>query len=235
MKDIYLSDRARNVHRVVELATNFVGGATDGFTATAASGTVAALTDAGGGVSLTTQAADNAAATLVSPAIVVLAAGRPIVFGANVLAAQANTSALNIFIGLCSGTASAVLADNGAGTPASYSGVGFFGVDGDTTMSLEVSVGSTQTTHRLTADVSETGAAVLSGSSSYRLFEIEIHPKTSALADVVFKIDGTVVKKITSWTYTSIADMQFGVVIKAGSTTAEVFQCNACYFAQVFA
>lgn len=236
MKDIYPSDRGREVFRVMELTTNFVGGAASGFTATAASGTVAGLTTAGGGVSLLTQAADNAVATLVSAAAcAALAAGQPIRFGAKVSAVQANTNALNIFIGLCSGTASAVLANDGAGPPANYSGAGFFGVDGDLVMSLEVSNATTQTTHRLTADVSGSGAQVLVASSTYRLFEIEISPKTSALADVVFMIDGVVIKKITDWVYTSLAAMQWAVVIKAGSTTAETVKCNGAYFAQVFA
>lgn len=212
---------------------DFLNGAPANWTATAASGTVAALTDRPGGVSLTTQAADNAPGTLVmGTKIFNFAAGKPIHFAALVQFAEAATSAANVFVGLTSGAANSQLADNGAGLPASYSGVGFYKVDGQTLWSVETSVGSLKSTHQLSAGAGGINkAARTAGSSSYQLLEIDVVPKTATKMDVIFKIDGQVVMKHTDFVFTGVAVMAGLVMVKSGSSTAEVIKTDLVKYA----
>lgn len=208
--------------------------ADDGFTPTAASGTIAVLSERGGGISLLTQAADNAIAHMTSDAKpCLIAQDKPAYFAATMQYAEAATNAANVLIGLHSGSVGSALGNDGAGPPASYSGFSFFKVDGSTLWSVEASLAGAQVTQELTAAASLDGVAHTAGSSSYQFLEILVSPKTSTTADIVFSIDDVAVYKILDWTYTSIAAMAAVGVVKAGSTTAETLKLRRFDFAQV--
>lgn len=235
MKSVRVSDAYMGMDRQVEIREDFLNGVTStAFAGAAASGAVAALDERGGGVSLTTQAADNAVGTLTSSAkLAVLAAGKPLHFAARIQFAEAATDAANLFVGLFSGTVADAVGNNGAGPPANYSGIGFFKVDGETEWNVEASVSTTQRTQKLNADGSLTDAAVVAGNANYQLLEIEVLPKTATKADVMFKVDGATVAKFTDWTYTSIAAMALVAVVRAGSASAEVLKTDFIKFCQV--
>lgn len=217
---INTSDRFQKAIRQWEIIGDFRGG-TSGWTAAATSGTVGVGT--AGQLSLTTQAANNAEGTLTLATKPVLpAANKPVSFGARIQHAEAATNDAQIFIGMQSSAVADALQDSSAGPPASYSGFGFFKTDG-TNWTVEASNGSTQVTAELTAANSLDRLAKTPGSASYVLFEIDFCPKNSTLADVIFKIDGIAVYKITDWVFTSMAAMAPMCMIKAGAAgTAEV-------------
>ena len=234
MKTVTLPENILLNRRQLAKLALFLGTTVDGFTLTAASGTVAALAEAGGGTSLLTQAADNAVASWqTQAACLVLADNKPIHFGAMVRVAEANTDDLNVLIGLHSGAVSSALGNDGAGPPASYSGFSFFKVDGSTLWSIEASVGSSQTTVELTAANTLTGTAYTAAQSVDQFLEIDVLPKTSTKCDVTFKINGVAVYKLTDFVYTSIAAMLAMGVVKAGSANAETLKTRYVEFGQV--
>lgn len=227
LTDGYLKSRRQfeSIHTFCQITSD------DEYTLLATSGTIAALAERGGGISITTQAADNAEGTAVmnvKPALI--AAGKSMLFAATLQFAEAATNAANVLAGLHSGAIASALTDDGVGPPASYSGIAFFKVDGSLNWQIELSVGGTQTTVELTAGNSFDKTAHVAGSTSYQLLEIEVLPKTAALADVIFKIDDVVVYKVTDWTYTSSVAMAPCAVIKAGSSTAEVMKLRRIDF-----
>lgn len=216
-----------NARRDSVLFEDFHSGAPDEWTAVATTGTVAAADERGGVLSITTNAADNAEGTLTldsKPALV--AANKSISFAARVQFAEANTDAGNLFIGLTDEAVATAMGDDAAGPPADYSGAGFHKLDGGTVMIAEVSNGTTQETQVLDANGSINKIAQASGSASYRLFEVDLIPKTSTTMDVVFKIDGIVVHKVNDFVWTSMAAMAPVVVVKAGSASAEVIKVD---------
>lgn len=235
MKAVQLPDSVLQADRTHAFSHTFRQASSDGgFTLAAASGTIAALSERGGGVSLTTNAADNAVGSILSDGkYAVLAEAKPIFFKAVVQFAEAASNAANVYVGLTSSAAAAVLGDNGAGPAADYSGIGFFKADGALNWSIELSVGTTQITRELNADVSLDGLVKVAGSSAYQTLEIHVMPKTSAKADVIFYIDGVAVYKATDWTYTSIAAMGPAAVVKAGTSAAQAMKVRRFDFAQV--
>lgn len=221
---VQLTDRFLKLDRNLEIAEQFPGGLPAGWTG---AGTVTALSERGGGISLATTAIDNAVASLTLAAKpFVLAANKPISFAARVQYAEAATNAANVFVGLFSEAVATAVGDNGAGPPASYSGFGFFKVDGGTRWQVEASVGATQDTTELTASNSADNVAHNAGGASYVLLEIDVIPKTASKADVHFKMDGVLVKKLVDWTYTSIAAMAPVAVVKAGAAAIETLKVN---------
>ncbi len=227
MKSVQPSDRFLSLVTVSESVADFaLGAAPYNYTVTAASGTIAYSQN---GLSLTTQAADNAIASAICTNKHYLpAAGKSLLFTAKVLFAEAATNAGNVYVGMTSSTAAASLGDNGAGPASSYSGIGFYKVDGSLNWFVEASNGSTQDTVELTANNSLDGFAHPAGSSAWQILEIDVKMKTSTKCDVMFRIDGVTVRKITDWTWTSMVAMGEALTVKAGSSTAEVLLSQYC-------
>jgi len=223
VKGLILSQRWLAAAQTYEYIAALENAATNSdMTATATSGTVAAVTAVpGGGVSLTTQASDNAVGTLTQNAkIWTVAQDKPISIGIRAQYAEGNTSAANVLLGLHSATVASALANDGGGTPSSYSGFAFYKVDGGTYWKCESSIGTTKVTTTLDGN-NALKVTKTAGGSAYVLFEIDILPKTSTLCDVVYKMDGSVVAKHTDFTFTNCAAMAIVGVVKAGSSTAE--------------
>ena len=234
MKTVDVPSTVLLQRRQLITSTPFLGTTASGFTFTAASGTIAALAEAGGGMSLLTQAADNAIASWTTQAAcLVLAAEKPIHYATLIRTAEVGANVSNLLFGLHSGAVASALGNDGAGPPASYSGFSFFKVDGGTHWNIEASVAGAQTTVQLTADNSFTGAAVLSLQTVDQFLEIDVYPKTAVLCDVTFKINGILVYKLTDFVYTSIAAMAAVGAVKAGSADAETLKTRFCTIGQV--
>ena len=213
---INLSDRFLKADRQWEVLGDFRGGTT-GWTAAATSGTVGVGT--GGQLSLTTQAANNAEGTVTlgtKPALP--AAGKPISFAARIQMTD-STGAAQAYVGLSSAAIADALQDSSAGPPANSSGFGFFKT-ASTNWTVEASNGTTQVTAELTAVNSLDKLAKLPGSASYQLLEIDFMPKNATQCDVIFKINGITVYKITDFVFTSMAAMAPLAMIKAGAAGA---------------
>lgn len=233
-KMVKLSEQIRDSGTWHQMSKNFIDADPEGFTATATTGTVAVVDERGGGISLLTQAADNAEGTLVSDAnMALLAADKPLYFSARAQYAEANTDDANVYIGMTDDAAGDILGDDGAGPAANYDGIGFFKVDGGTLWQVEASNGTDQVTKTLDADTSLDGLAKTAGGSSYQKFEIEVLVKTATAADVMFLIDGTLVYKITDWDWSNLSAMALAAKIKAGSANAETLKVTYMNFATV--
>lgn len=186
------------------------------------SGTVLPLTTHGGGVALTPSdgtVADNDEAYLgwTNKNIVPMNL-KPIVFQTVLQFTEGNVDDVNVIAGLMSTSAANALLDDGGGPPASYTGLVFFKVDGDTVWQVESSVGGTQTTTRLIATTSLDQNAKTAGGSAKQTLRIEFIPYTSTLADVLFFIDGILVAKHL-WTYTNAVAVAPVVGLKNGAGT----------------
>lgn len=207
-----------------------------GLTVTAASGTIALADQRGAGLTLTNQAAtDNALSSVLSAQkLAIIAADKPLHFMADVKYSEANTNAANLYIGMTSTTATLTITDNGLGPAVSYSGLGFYKVDGGVTnWSIVASNAATQTKVELTVANTVNRTAYAAASTNFATFEIEVYLKTATLADVIFKINDATVYKITDWVYTSIAAMSLAAICKNGSTTAESWNIRQLGFASI--
>jgi len=141
MKTVNPSTLFDSLLRQTEINEDFHGAAPTGW---ATDGTATATAARGGVLSLASAATDNDAASVtLSAKEVVLADDKPIIFRARIQFAEAATNAANLFVGLFSGTITDAVGDDGAGPPSSYSGFGFYKVDGSLNWFVEASVGST--------------------------------------------------------------------------------------------
>ena len=192
-------------------------------TLVADAGTSVAVSDAAGGVVLiTTGGTDNNEALVKSTKETFLFAdGKPILFEARAKYTEANTDDANIFIGLADAAGANLMVDDGAGPKTSFSGCGFFKVDGGTRWKVISSLGSTQTITELTAANSLDKLAKTAGGGSYQDFRIDVLPYTSTLEKVCFSIDGVLVAT-HDLTYTSATEMQTALYAKAGGSNSEV-------------
>lgn len=134
--------------------------------------------------------------------------------------AEANTNKLNIFFGVVDAIGANTLVDAGAGMKTSYSGAVFFKQDGQTLWSVQSSLSTTQTTTQLTAANSKDGKAHTAGSTAYQTLRIDFTPITTTNGDLDFWLDGVLVAK-HDYVYTNATEMQVGLGVKNGSTTAE--------------
>lgn len=205
----------------------------DRFTAIAAdAGASVARTDAASGrVALTTGATDNNEAYLgTSQELFLFAANKPLAFEARVQYAEANTDDANVFIGLMDAVAANAIVDDGGGPKASFSGAGFYKVDGGTRWQVISSIATTRTTTDLTAVNTLNKAAQTAGGNSFQVFRIEFQPTSSTVADVRFYIDGVLVV-VHQMTFTSATEMDAVIGVKAGSANSEVVTVDyiACY------
>ncbi len=231
MKTVNPSTMFDSLLRQTEINEDFHGAAPTGW---ATDGTATATAARGGVLSLASAATDNDAASVtLSAKEVVLADDKPIIFRARIQFAEAATNAANLFVGLFSGTITDAVGDDGAGPPSSYSGFGFYKVDGSLNWFVEASVGSTQQTVELTALNSLDGVAKPGATTAFQLLEIQVLPKTSTKCDVTFEIDGVTVAKFTDFVYTSVAAMAPVVSGKAGTAAAQTFLVDLIQVCQV--
>lgn len=201
---------------------DFVSG--DLFTDTSGdSGALVANVDAAGGaVTLTTGATDNNECYLLSTKeLFLIAADKPIVAECRLKYTEANTDDANVMFGLMNAVGADSILDNGGGPKASFSGAGFYKVDGGTRWQVISSLATTRTTTDLTAALSLAKAAATPGGGSYQTLRVEIVPISSTAAEVSFYIDGVLVQK-HSLTYTSATEMMVFVGVKAGDSNSEV-------------
>lgn len=234
MNGINLSDKYHLADRQVEVTEPFVAGATGAWAAVAASGTVAALNERGGGVSILTQAADNALGSVTLSAKPILVdANKPVSFSALIQFAEAATNVGNVYVGMSSSAVAATLGNDGAGPASSYSGVGLYKVDGSLNWFAEFSNGATQNTIELNSAASLNKVAQVAGAAAQQLIEIDVLPKTSTTCDVIFKINRITVAKMMDQVFTSMVAMAPLATIRSGSTTAETLKVYQIKFAQV--
>jgi hypothetical protein len=149
------------------------------------------------------------------------AAGKPLSFGALVQATEDDTNQNNLFAGLTDGAAANLLVSAGAGPKTSGTTLAFYKVDGGLNWWIHASLGSTQTSVQLTAANSLDGVAKVGSGSAKQLLEIDFLPKNATQADVIYKIDGVVVYKLTDWVFTSATDVQAVVGCKDGDAGDE--------------
>lgn len=233
-KALNLPDFYYAVDRQVVMVEDFQGGLPATWTGVAVTTTAATATDRGGAISLTTTAVDNNVASAIHTAKPVLpVADEPIHFAARVRFAEAATDDANLYVGLSSNAPATQMQDNGAGPAASYSGFGFFKVDGGLNWKVEVSNAGSKVTQELNgqAIASLTRAPKVAGSAAYQLLEVEVIPKNSTKMDVMFKIDGVTVFKVTDFVFTSMVAMGPVFVCKAGGATIETLIVDLCKWA----
>lgn len=150
------------------------------------------------------------------------AADKPISFGALVQATEDDTNQNNLIVGLTNAVAADLLVNDGAGPKTSGTTLAFFKKDGGLNWWVHVSLGSTQQSYELTAANSLDKIAHVGSGSADQLLEIDFLPKNSTQADVIFKIDGVAVYKITDWVFTSATDVQAVAGVKDGDAGDEV-------------
>lgn len=191
--------------------------------------TAPAATDASCGIlSMATGATDNNEVDIATTkAIFLMAANKPMLAEAYIQYSEANTSAANVAFGFADSFGANLLVDDGAGPKTSFSGALIYKVDGGTAWKCVSSKSTTQTISTST---------ITAGGSSYQKLRIEIRPSQSgSVAEVTFWVNDqqlldSAVSKPTpikhNVTYTSAAQMQLGLYIKAGSANSETLLCD---------
>lgn len=231
MKGLLLPDAAQNYTRTFGFVEHFDGLNSARWTSTLTdSGTAAVGDEVGGVVTLSPSdgtVADNDEAYIATKEIFKIAAGKAIALGGLLQFTQAATNAANVFFGLMDAVAANALQDNGGGPKSSFSGAGFFCKDGNVNWHVIYSDGSTQTIAELTATNSLNKQANVAGGAAFQLLEIDIVPKTSALVDVVFKINGSTVYKMLDRTYANATEISAAVGVKNGSANQQALKADA--------
>jgi len=152
--------------------------------------------------------------------IFLFAANKPLVFEVRAKHVEVATDDANVFYGLMNAAGADAMIDDGAGPKASFSGVGFYKVDGGTRWQCISSVATTRNTTDLTAALSLNGTAQTID-TSYHVFRIEFTPYSSTNAKVDFFIDEVHVAT-HDFVYTSATEMQIAIVVKNGGANPEV-------------
>lgn len=231
MKGLLLPEVATLYSRTFGFVDHFDGLNSSRWTSTLTdSGTAAVGDEVGGVVTLSPSdgtVADNDEAYISTKEIFKIAAGKALNVGGLVQFSQAATNAANVYFGLMDAVGANALQDNGAGPKASFSGAGFFAKDGSTLWSVIYSDGATQTIAELSATNSLNKQANVAASAAFQLLEIDIVPKTSALCDVVFKINGSTVYKMLDRTYANATETSLMVGSKNGTAAQQVVKCDA--------
>lgn len=229
MKNLQLPESARLLPQVCGVDDDFLHLVTgdDWTTLVADGGTSVAVGDTENGVvALTTGATNNNEAAIRTTAKIFLVGNdKPHFFETKLKWTEANTDDANVFAGFSSVLIANQMVDDGAGPATSMTGAFFYKVDGSTTWACGVSLGSTQTLVTLTA-ANSLNKIAQTISANFVTLKIEILPKTTTVADVIFYIDDKVVYKITDWVYTSAAAMYAGAYVKAGSANSEVLNVD---------
>lgn len=175
---------------------------------------------------MTTAAADDKEGLLASNTKFDLWTGLPLLWEGRSTAPEANTNAANYFHGVCSTKTTTTLSAAGAGMVASFSGFGFYKVDGGTYWKFVSSVATTRYGDNTTKS--------LSLNAGFTSFRVEVRPISSTECEIVPLLDlsggtnysqckdyttGTLIKHIL--TYTSFAPSCVMHVIRSGSASAE--------------
>lgn len=155
-----------------------------------------------------------------------IADDKPISFTAYCQYAEAATDDANIYIGLMDAVAADAIVDDGAGPKTSFSGAGFFKVDGGTNWNVIYSDGATQTKVELTALNSLTKTAQAAGGSSFQKFQIDIVPVAASKVDVMFFIDDKLVYKMKDQTYANATETSAAFGVKTGSAASQTFSVD---------
>jgi hypothetical protein len=235
-KGLNLDDRLEQAILTHSICDDFYSEDTNTWTTTTGDGGTSTVGDSAGGVVALTPSdgtpLDNDEIYFLTKEVYLFAAGKPIKMTSRVQYAEAATNAANVYVGLASGVAANFLVDNGAGPATSFSGCGFFKVDGGTRWNVMFSLGSTQNKVELTAGNSLNGVAQVAGGASYQKLEVEVVPTTSALCDVFFRIDDSVVYVMKDQTFTSATEMSAVYALKNGSATPETLNVDLHISAQ---
>jgi len=231
MKGLLLPEAATLYSRTFGFVEHFDGLNSARWTSTLTdSGTAAVGDEVGGVVTLSPSdgtVADNDEAYISTKEIFKIAAGKALNVGGLVQFTQAATNAANVYFGLMDAVGANALQDNGAGPKASFSGAGFFAKDGSLNWHVIYSDGATQTIAELSATNSLNKQANVAASAAFQLLEIDIVPKTSALCDVVFKINGSTVYKMLDRTYANATETSAMVGVKNGTAAQQALKCDA--------
>ncbi len=184
-------------------------------------GSVAVGDAANGVVVLTTGGTDNNEVALKTTAEVFkVLADKPLMAECKLKYTEANTDDANIYFGFADALGADMMVDNGAGPKVSYSGAGFYKVDGGTAWKVITSLGTTQ-------QISTT--AIVPGGGVWQTLKVEVRMVDATQAEATFWIDdqqcldAVTLKPIKHvFTYTSATEMQLGWAVKAGGSNAEV-------------
>lgn len=183
--------------------------------------TVAVADTQAGGVALFTDATDNnEAAIRTTNEIFKFAAGKPILFEASISYTEANTDDANVFVGLMDAIGANAMVDNGAGPKSSFSGAGFYKVDGGTRWQFITSIGTTRTTVDLVLTDKNNLSRETQTAGGAQTLRIEVEGDTlTALKVSGFIDDVLVAQHIVDCT--SATEMHGGAYVKAGGSNAE--------------
>lgn len=149
---------------------------------------------------------------------------KPSWWGARIKFAQGATNVANLYVGFMDAFATDPLQANGLGLKTTFSGMGFYCIDGFDKWRFGSSVGNGRGTARTpsTIPAADTYAA---GSTEWQFLECSYRPLTSALAEVIFTLTvgntSPVVVAVHELTYTSATEMNFGIYMRNGATSAE--------------
>ncbi len=157
---------------------------------------------------------------------------KPLVAECRIQFTEANVDDANVMFGLLDAPGANSIQDNGAGPPASYSGVNFHKVDGGTTWIVENSIAGTQKTTTLDATGSLTKAAITAGGAASQVLRIEVRPITSTLMDIIFSVDGVVVAKHKDQPMASATEMKLFVGVKNGGANNETVNVDYIWASQ---
>lgn len=230
MKGLLVSDAALKLPKTAGIVDDFIGLNSAIWTSTLTDSGTATVGDIAGGVAVLSPSdgtvADNDEAYISTKEVYKIAAGKPIEFAGLLNFTQAATNAANVYAGLMDAVAANAIQDNGAGPKASFSGAGFFAKDGSTLWNVIYSDGSTQTIAELSATNSLNKQANVAASAANQLLEIDIVPKTSALVDVIFKINGSTVYKMLDRTYANATETSVVFGVKNGTAAQQALNVD---------
>ncbi len=155
------------------------------------------------------------------------AANKPFMGEVSLQYSEANTNKAAIAFGFMSGVGAASMADTTHEPKSSFSGAVIYKVGGGTVWKCASSVGTTMGGAGGVAQASDTTA----GGTAYSRLRIEVMPISSTLAEITYWVDGNQLKNAggrpgqtqikDQLTYTGALQMNFFVMCKNGSTTAE--------------
>ena len=174
-----------------------------------------------GGVALFTDATDNnEAAIRTTTEVFKFAAGKPIMVEAQISYAEANTDDANVFFGLMDAIGANALVDNGAGPKSSFSGAGFYKVDGGTRWQFITSIGTSRTTVDLIATDKNNLSRETQTAGGTQILRVEVEGDSVTTLKISGFIDDVLVAQHIV-DCTSATEMHAGAYVKAGGANAE--------------
>lgn len=202
--------------------------ATDGLTSVLGSTGTAAVGDAENGrLVLTTAAADNDEAGVKSTnELFLVEANRSLCFEALVQYSEAATNAANVVVGFASAADATLLADNGAGPRTSGNQFLIYKVDGGTVWRCQSRNGS---------GVTDTISLSTAGGTAFQRLKIVVGDYDGTNVYTRFYLDGVELMQdaagkpapiVHKTAIASSTEMNAVVLVKSGSTTAEVLNAD---------